>query len=422
MPKKRKPNLYQQNKIASAQHKNEFLAKTKYIINAATGKNTYELIPKTTLDILYEVKCLPLLIKADDKLKISKDLLKFLKGFIPYYLKQKKVQLYDTAVNITIHDYFSVYLSIYSCRNIINDKIIQNAGKIKEELKIFEDLDTMFNRSLLILLEILNNLSLINLDFHKPMIYFDFDSKMASGGRVNLQCELIIKSINPEIAHLELNKECRPLIRIGFPNGFDKIAWISIKPSDLNVVNTFAQIPHDVYIQSHALNRMNERLDCIDHLMLMNFFQLSLTFKPRMCFDIYKNMMLEFCLGGIKVGYMPFEIMDGKIVIKTFLFITASSTPEGAMLEKYSGLNKAEMKYLGIDKLSTFINSDIDKNKELQVFLRKTGCQNLIDLHIGYRKGFIDTGNSQNLIKMMDLIGKNKDFQKESEMLMNTEA
>ena len=27
MPKKRKPNLYQQNKIASAQHKNEFLAK-----------------------------------------------------------------------------------------------------------------------------------------------------------------------------------------------------------------------------------------------------------------------------------------------------------------------------------------------------------------------------------------------------------
>ena len=53
---------------------------------------------------------------------------------------------------------FSKNLSKIKTATIINDKIIQNAGNIKEELKIFEDLDTMFNRSLLILLEILNNL------------------------------------------------------------------------------------------------------------------------------------------------------------------------------------------------------------------------------------------------------------------------
>ena len=51
------------------------------------------------------------------------------------------------------------------------------------------------------------------------------------------------------------------------------------------------------------------------------------------------------------------DIIEGKIVIRTFLFVTNNGTPEGKKLAQITGLQKLDKKYLALDKLSTFMTS-----------------------------------------------------------------
>lgn len=418
MAKKRKPNLYQQNKIEQAQRKNEFLAKAKWIINTATGKKIYELFPKASLDKLYDLRSYSLLINTDENIRISNESIKIIKKHIHLGLKYKKIKLLETSEEITLNEYFTVYLSICCFSKTLNESLFTNAKTVMAELQVFADFEKMFYRAYDELSEYLKIISDHCFDFHSPNLCFSFDSKLETKNLLNVQCAVTIKIWINEIAHVKINNESRPVFRVGFPSSFTDINWISIKPYDLNIQNTFAQIPLDVYIQSHAINRLRERLDCISDYGIMALLEYSLAVKPKMCYDIHKNMMIEFRMFDVKTGYLPFEITDGKIVIKTFLFITSSSTPEGAMLEKYTGLNKEDIKYLKIDKLSSFANSDISENKELQTFLKKAGCECLIELYKYYKNSLKNKGNPNNLNKMMEMMNKNKEYLKECEMLV----
>ncbi|MDZ7608589.1 MAG: hypothetical protein U5K79_24065 [Cyclobacteriaceae bacterium] len=69
------------------------------------------------------------------------------------------------------------------------------------------------------------------------------------------------------------------------------------------------------------------------------------------------------------------------ILIRTFLFITNASTPEGQLLEKNTGLQKLDKKYLALDKCSTYVNSDIGKSEKVREIFISAGCQCLLDLY-----------------------------------------
>jgi hypothetical protein len=84
--------------------------------------------------------------------------------------------------------------------------------------------------------------------------------------------------------------------------------------------------------------------------------------------------------GADKLGYFKGDIIGDKLVIRTFLFITNNGTPEGKKLQKLIGLQKADKKYLGIDKLSTFILSDIKENEQLKTLFCEAGCGDLFKL------------------------------------------
>jgi hypothetical protein len=82
-----------------------------------------------------------------------------------------------------------------------------------------------------------------------------------------------------------------------------------------------------------------------------------------------------------KAGYFRVDVIDGKIVIRTFLFVTNNGTPEGQRLGKITGLQKLDKKYLAIDKLSTFMTSDIGQNENIKKIFIDSGCQCLLDLY-----------------------------------------
>src|SRR5450759_1287872 len=150
------------------------------------------------------------------------------------------------------------------------------------------------------------------------------------------------------------------IISIGLP--FKKNPKeMKVKLSQLGFQNGIPDKDVKIYIQKHALRRLDERIDCLSvdqkHISLF-----SALIKPEIIKTAKNRSLVAFRIYNTKVGYLSAEYIDGAVLIHTFLFITNNGTPEGQKLTELTGLGKLDKKYLAIDKLSSFIKSDIGKN------------------------------------------------------------
>jgi hypothetical protein len=76
-----------------------------------------------------------------------------------------------------------------------------------------------------------------------------------------------------------------------FPNC--GIEWLSLKPSELKIDSSASDIPLDVFIQTHALQRLSERIDCFPIGSVQ--YNMFLSFKmPEVFYDLNGNILIEF--------------------------------------------------------------------------------------------------------------------------------
>jgi hypothetical protein len=123
----------------------------------------------------------------------------------------------------------------------------------------------------------------------------------------------------------------------------------------------------DIYIQSHALQRVKERVDVLSGHMRNCYLMESLIYKHRITNTVSEQPMLDCSTQYeddkrvIRFGYFPFIIRDDKLIVMTFLPLTSPDTPEGAYLQEHFGLQTEDIKFLGMDKLSFFFTVDFEQ-------------------------------------------------------------
>ena len=135
---------------------------------------------------------------------------------------------------------------------------------------------------------------------------------------------------------------------------------------------------YDVYITQHCVNRLVERLDCLDRFLLcFNIQNIIISFLATGGEFSLEGGLMDYYISGIKAGYLVYEIIDDCIIMKTFLFITNQGTPEGNKLRRLLHLTTDDAKYWHIDQLSTFINSDIYDDPRLKDVFAECNCDRL---------------------------------------------
>lgn len=183
-------------------------------------------------------------------------------------------------------------------------------------------------------------------------------------------------AVRPEQKKVNIDGKWRKVLRVGWARPLDGPEWISIDASHFGLAKSQKQISLPVYIQPHALHRMSERLDCID--AYLQHFHLYLTLKEPLVVENHSGQKLvAYSYNGKRLGYLLAEVVDGIILIRTFLFITMDRTPEGQALQETIGLEAVDKKYLAIDRLSTFILSDIPNHPDIKEHFMKAGCADL---------------------------------------------
>lgn len=188
------------------------------------------------------------------------------------------------------------------------------------------------------------------------------------------------------VDHFEWKGSSRPAYKVGYSTVGQGIKWLSVTAGELGIESENKDKKYNVYIQKHAINRLYERLDpisiSIDSCLFFSFQPVISIPRP------HGGLLLEFHLEyQKKAGYLLADIVGDKLVIRTFLFLTNNSTPEGMKLNEMLGIEKADKEYLGIDKLNTFLNSDIRINEKVKQLFVDAGCSPLFEMdEIHYAK------------------------------------
>ena len=176
-----------------------------------------------------------------------------------------------------------------------------------------------------------------------------------------------------------MSDNVRPAFRIGWTFKDNAFEWLYLLPSELGIKSLPEDQQIPVYIQSHAIQRIFERLDCIHRYVLIPSIYLSL--RKGACIKERGKFIIEFVILNVKVGYLSAVMTDGKLVIRTFLFLTFNGTPEGKRLEDFIGLKALDTKYLKMDKLSSFMTGKLKENDELRSIFEKADCLHLVELY-----------------------------------------
>jgi len=411
--RKKKPSGHKIQALAIAQHKNEFMRKMKYIINTSCGEDIYSLIPPRILDKVYLIRYHSLKITVAKGHIVSEKMMADVKETFIDELKKVTIEYPSNGFKISLTDFMTVGISMYSISPLLEAANIPNANKIKLSLQQYCMNEKIRNGAIDHLLDIIQAIGFGICNMETRFYWLDYMLTDPDENKHGLDHHIRIYTEEPKKINVKIDGVSRPALQLGWAGYSHGMTWFTLKPSQLNISDWLNDQPMEVYIQSHALRRFRERTEGI-YCFAAQYYIYKSFLKPNICYDSNHNLLIEYRIMNSKAGYFRFDIVSNIIVIRTFLFLTNSGTPEGDLLGKNTGLKVLDKKYLAIDKLSSFMSSDINKNEQVNKIFTDAGCQSLFELHEMLGNICIMHSNQTPFTLMLDYIGINKTVTKET--------
>jgi hypothetical protein len=198
---------------------------------------------------------------------------------------------------------------------------------------------------------------------------------------IRLELSVLVSQDKPIIKHFVVDGHARPAIKIGAPFHEEVYRYIQILHSDIGLASKEDKEKNklmDVYVQSHALNRLDERLGLA--ICFMHYFLYSSFIDVGYHWDKNGRLMIDYRYFDTKVGYLVCSVQNDTVLVHSFLFLTFNGTPEGNKLGELTGLNKIDKKYLAIDTFNSLLAYKIEENEFVKDLFIKAGCAEIFKL------------------------------------------
>jgi len=330
----------------------------------------------------------------------SKELKLFAEKTKSYY-REKSYKYIDTKISTYQIQLVYCYLSARAIEIEKETGIKKCPESIIIEQKSDKLLDMFYERYLLNYFRMITQMS-------KPdQKYYGVYIRPAAVYKEKPRMELVteIYGVPAQKCIMNINGIKRPAFRLGMADCDKPVVWISVDTKLLGDFYKGEKQVLKVFIQSHALKRIKERLDLLDREAI-NYAIWENT-KNIEQFEVYKSyLLLPFKVFDVKIGYLAANIVEDKLLFRTYLFITHNSTPEGDKLKKLTGLGKHDISYWKIDRLSTFINLNENKHKDLIDIFCEAGLGSL--MHLKDKEFDIDTLQTASLNGLSKYINKGR--------------
>jgi hypothetical protein len=404
MAKKKRTNNLQEQKQQKAHKKNEFMNKLLDVCRVIGDESLYYLMPEEFRLTIYRKRGL-IKIKIEKGAKIQKRLIEVLEKTIRRQLIMTPIELVaGSGRTICLADYMRVAMSMEMAldKDHPDEQFAGKerfAGYLADAERRQEEYAVKVMQLCITVCNIFDDISqkrlyTINMNYDTNLDKVDIilNSRIKQNLRPQLLDELDFKLYHIitlgtyplDTRQVTVKGETRPVIQLGTlhqPESAAPFTFIPFKiPGEkLNINSQFAKLKIPVYIQQHALNRIMERsgysvpgICKLDLIMAI--------FAPVVIGIGKDSFLIEYRIAGLKIGYLVAKLIDGLLVIITFLLLTNNGTPEGDKLAKLTGLKKLDKEYLMIDNLCSLAHSDILESEIVCKLFRDAGCQSILDV------------------------------------------
>ena len=377
--KRKKKSGNQPQKVKQAQHKNQFLKRFRHMLTLVGCEELFPQISREEMDDFYMIHFRTIRVEPDKDLKASPRLVKFYNWFFNHFTKENRIELYEGGPEISLYDFLTTFYTFEFYNEYIESEDFDKIKKINQRMRQFIDLEHLTEEVLSFLATIRFLASLYHSDLISGMYYFKSDVHILGEVDQKSYIKLLLYKEPVQVLSLKLNGAVRPVYRLGHPLG-RCVTWLKIDAHTMKMTSVNCEKEWDIYIQGHALQRLNERLDNQDRYFIYIDLLLSLII-PKVSVKDDGQRLIEFRINGeYKIGYLVAEIVNDLVVIRTFLMLTHNNTPEGERLKAILNTTKTDTNYWALDRLSTFSASDMDKNKALKQKFIEAGCETLFNI------------------------------------------
>jgi hypothetical protein len=335
-------------------------------------------LPREEFDLLYLIRIHPHKVISEEGFIFPANFTKLIQSTINDYLKNQFFSFNDCEHQFSHEDYFGIVLTLkYWVRTLDKDKYPKKEQYIKAMKPMLDYCVSDQNPELqfILFLRVLSE----NLTFEplKMVFYLTSELQTCHSPRLYHGFNVTLCAMKPDIKTVKFDGHNRSIFSY---ISFAKTANIpTLKAGDITPKCLITQMELPVYYQKHVMQRLTERLDCLtkDHLKLQMDESLA---HPQLTPLKDNRALLAFTFLGYKLGYFVVEVADGMAVLRTFLFLTNEGTPEGNRLKNKLGLNKLDNSYVHLDRLSTFLHSNIKDDEQLPQILKDCGCEDLLKI------------------------------------------
>jgi len=381
---KSKITLHNQ-KVVDAHHRNEYLLRVRKLLNEMGLGQVYPKFTSELLNFIYLSRGQFLKVQADGEYFVQAIELKRIQMILYNWCKNSLVPIKGLEYRMRLIDFYEIWYPLILLIKVLNESDEKYSLDQKPEIfDFFEQFIDFDNESFLNQSEIANE-SMLNLLSFFSIIGSSIPDKIywlelnddTKENDFRMRRNITIHIVKPQSVSIMHKNNSRPAFRVGVPMANEGVRWLTLAPAAWGSTAENAEQNLDVYIQSHAINRMQERIDGLPIQMCILNLYISIASNPKVLVRD-KDFLIEYKIDGLKIGYVVASLHKKIIVIRTFLFLTYNGTPEGRKLSEITGLGKLDKKYLSIDKLSTFLSSDIRGNPLVADIFSRAGCADLL--------------------------------------------
>lgn len=257
----------------------------------------------------------------------------------------------------------------------MKDEPLRYIDELTEVFRPYEFDSELMTRPIVNLVFMLHRFSIIVSDWAKHTFMYSVKTLVIYTSDGDSNC-ISVESKKLESCAVKVDGIKRVVVRVGWSDVNGLVDYRSI---DARRIGLRHPCVCKVYIQHHALQRLEERLGVLPgvthHAIYELFGNKEIVFQNQGA-----TSLVEFWLYEVKIGYLVCSLAEDKIVIRTFLFLTNDGTPEGKRLSELTKLELLDKEYLGIDTLEGFLSFNIAEDERLSALFTKAGCGGLLDL------------------------------------------
>ena len=374
-----------QNKQEEQHLRNLFFKKLQQTIALIGDASAIALLDKKKLEFIHHYRIRPhkIIAQNNSKQKSLARVLDMLNKTLNEQLHKTFIDVGEKKIRFNLTD-FTVYIeTLYIYWLAIEEKCSETESRFKACFPLFYDNFTETRaHATLEVKQKLDMVAWLYSDMTKQTIRFvpEKINRTSATSTSEFYNNYIMTENEPETETLEIDGHKRTIYRVCATTA-EAFIPLTITPERLGMNGMLQKFPLRVFIQMHAFERIEIRLGKLFRMFHYPYIIIALLKADLIPANEKNSFLIPVTNDITRLGYLKADVTGDKFVIRTFLFLTNNGTPEGKKLNHLIGLQKADKKYLGIDKLSTFIQSDIKNDEKLKALFYEAGCGDLFKLN-----------------------------------------